>query len=158
MKIRLLKKWLPKKADTPIEGELVEAKDNDDEVLLALPPPEDIEAKYSGEFAEDSFWNKCKRYATSIGRGGLKNAFILYYALRSNKLDFRHKAAVLGALGYLISFIDAVPDLTPIIGYTDDLAILSAAVMAIADVIDDDVKQQAEAKVVELLGSYTDKI
>ncbi len=156
MNIRLRKKWLPNKKDAPIEGELVEANDNCEEVVLALPPPEDIEAKYSGEFAEDSFWNKCKRYAGNIGRGGLKNALILYFAMRSDKLDLRHKAAVLGALGYLISFIDAVPDLTPIIGYTDDLAILSAAVMAIADVIDDDVKRQAERKAVELRGIEED--
>lgn len=153
MKIRLLKQWLPKKDETPIEGDIVDASDNADEVLLALPSPETIEAQYSQAYAEDSFWNKCKRYASHIGRGGLRNALILYYALRSNNLDFRHKAAVIGALGYLISLIDAVPDLTPIIGYTDDLAILSAAVMAIADVIDDDVKQRAEEKLVELLDS-----
>ena len=152
MKIRLLKRFLPNKADHTIEEDLLSPCEDDNEVLLALPSPEEIERKYSRDFAEDSFWNKCKRHTQAIGRGGLKNALILYYALRSGKLDFSHKAAVIGALGYLISFIDAVPDLTPFIGYTDDLAILSAAVLAIADVVDDEVKQKADATLNNLLG------
>jgi uncharacterized membrane protein YkvA (DUF1232 family) len=35
----------------------------------------------------------------------------------------------MGALGYFISPIDAIPDLTPLLGYTDDLLIISAALI-----------------------------
>lgn len=146
MKFRLPKRQIPKELNPSLD---IKATDEND-VILELPSPEEAQQRYGKEYGEASFWVKCKRHAASIGRTGIKNALILFYALRSDKLEFKHKAAIIGALGYLISLIDAVPDLTPIIGYSDDLAVLSAAVMAIADVIDEDVKARAETKLQEL--------
>lgn len=38
------------------------------------------------------------------------------------------KTTIMGALGYFISPLDAIPDITPFVGYSDDLGILVAAV------------------------------
>ena len=56
------------------------------------------------------------------------------------------KTAIYGALGYFISPIDAIPDITPVIGYADDLAVLAAAVATVATYITADVKQRAAEK------------
>jgi uncharacterized membrane protein YkvA (DUF1232 family) len=52
----------------------------------------------------------------------------------------------MGALAYFIVPFDAVPDLIPGIGYTDDLGTLSAAVALLTFYIDEKVKAQAETK------------
>jgi len=51
-----------------------------------------------------------------------------------------------GALGYLLTPIDTIPDLTPFLGYTDDLGILSYALVMIAAYINDEVRQKAQRK------------
>lgn len=53
---------------------------------------------------------------------------------------------VYGALTYFISPIDAVPDITPVLGYSDDLGVLVSAVLTVAMYVTDDVKQQAGDK------------
>ena len=38
------------------------------------------------------------------------------------------RAALLGALAYFVLPIDAMPDLLPIVGFTDDAAVLAGAI------------------------------
>ena len=51
-------------------------------------------------------------------------ALILYYLIQSDKVSLKDKAIIIGALGYLISPLDAVPDAIPIAGLSDDLGVL----------------------------------
>ena len=62
------------------------------------------------------------------------------------------KATILGALGYLISPIDAIPDFIPVAGFSDDLGVLAAAIAAIGFYIDDEVKNKADEKLAEWFG------
>lgn len=62
------------------------------------------------------------------------------------------KAAILGALGYLILPIDLIPDFTPIFGYTDDLAALVAVLKMVKDEINEDITAQVVKKLKEMLG------
>ena len=48
------------------------------------------------------------------------------------------KAAIFAALGYFISPVDAVPDVVPLLGFTDDLGVLAAALAATAASIKDE--------------------
>ena len=57
------------------------------------------------------------------------------------------KTVIYGALTYFISPIDAVPDITPVLGYSDDLGVLVSAVLTVAMYVSDEVKQQARDKV-----------
>ena len=47
-------------------------------------------------------------------------ALILYYTLESDKVSLKDKALIVGALGYLISPLDVIPDAIPIAGLGDD--------------------------------------
>ena len=55
----------------------------------------------------------------------------------------------MGALGYFISPFDAIPDMTPVIGYVDDLGVLTMALATVAAYISDDIKSKAKAKLAE---------
>jgi uncharacterized membrane protein YkvA (DUF1232 family) len=55
-------------------------------------------------------------------------------------------------LGYFISPIDAIPDVIPFVGYSDDLGVLVAAVATVSTYITDDVKAKAKAKLQDWFG------
>ncbi len=42
------------------------------------------------------------------------------------------KALIIGAIGYIILPIDLIPDVTPVLGYTDDLATVAGVVAGVA--------------------------
>lgn len=102
------------------------------------------------DYNEDDFWGKVKKYCKTLGKDSLEQIFRLYYALDSDKCSAKHKATIYGALAYLVSPIDVIPDLTPILGYSDDMAVIAAALIAVAACIDDVVKIKSKEKVDEL--------
>lgn len=53
-----------------------------------------------------------------------EKAEALYTWLTEGKLSTRDKAIVIGTLLYFINPLDLVPDLTPFLGFTDDLGIV----------------------------------
>ncbi|MBM6551492.1 GNAT family N-acetyltransferase [Marinomonas ostreistagni] len=113
---------------------------------------EQASAQYAEKYDEQGFWAKCRRYAGAIGRSGLEKAFTLYYATEHKNCTLAHKTAIYGALGYLLTPIDAIPDLTPVLGYTDDIGLIGTALLAVNSCIDDGVKHQAKDRVGRLLG------
>lgn len=104
------------------------------------------------EYSESSFWDKCIKYAKYIGKELMEKVFQLYYALESENCSAKYKTIIYGALAYLVSPIDAIPDITPIFGYTDDMGVVAAALAAVAACIDDEVIAKAKAKVKEIFG------
>ncbi|MBM3071566.1 DUF1232 domain-containing protein [Enterobacter sp. RHBSTW-00994] len=102
------------------------------------------------DYNEEGFWAKAKMYCKSIGRTSLEQVFTLYYALESEKCSTKDKTIIYGALAYLVSPIDLIPDLTPVLGYTDDMAMIAAALVAVTGCIDDVVKGKAKGKADEL--------
>jgi uncharacterized membrane protein YkvA (DUF1232 family) len=50
-------------------------------------------------------------------------------------------------LAYFVMPLDAIPDIVPLAGYTDDLGALAAAIGSVSMYIDDDVKEQAGNRV-----------
>ena len=101
-------------------------------------------------YTEDGFWGKVRKFCKDIGKDSLEQVFRLYYALESEKCSAKHKTIVYGALAYLVSPIDIIPDLTPLLGYTDDMGLIATALVAVAVCIDDVVKTKAKEKVDEL--------
>ena len=53
-------------------------------------------------------------------------------------------AAIIGAIIYVVSPIDAVPDIIPIAGWVDDGAVVAAAVKALEEVIKAFIKYKKE--------------
>ena len=99
------------------------------------------------EFSEELLINKVKRYAGKIGCKGICVAFQLFFALKNPKLPAWAKIRILGSLAYFISFVDAIPDLLPGVGYTDDILVLIATAATVAFYIDEDVKNKSQIQV-----------
>jgi uncharacterized membrane protein YkvA (DUF1232 family) len=104
------------------------------------------QSRYQGEYTSKRFWHKAGRHARSAGRATLEKALYLYYAAQSANTPKWAKRVIYGALGYFIFPLDAIPDLIPIIGYTDDLSIMAAALVTVAFYITPEVKEQAHQK------------
>jgi uncharacterized membrane protein YkvA (DUF1232 family) len=97
-------------------------------------------------FTEERFWKKITRYASKAGIEVIEKALWLYYAAQKPNTPTWAKNTVYAALLYFISPIDAIIDITPFLGYSDDLGVLALAVSTIALYIDKEVKQQAQLK------------
>ena len=80
-------------------------------------------------------------------------ALILYYTLESDKVSTKDKAIIIGALGYLISPLDVIPDAIPIAGLGDDLAVLIYVLHKIWGDISEEVKSKAKNKLKEWFDS-----
>lgn len=102
--------------------------------------------------SDNNFWNKVKSTFLKAGRDVIEKALWLYYAAQSVDTPAWAKTTIYAALAYFISPLDAIPDITPLAGYTDDLAVLMSAVAAVALYIDDEVKDKTEVKLKDWFG------
>ena len=101
---------------------------------------------YKNRFSPGGFVEKISRIAKRAGVKLVYAALILYYTLESDQVSLKDKATIIGALGYLISPLDVVPDAIPIAGLSDDLAVLIYVLNRIWGDVPEDVKAKAKAK------------
>ena len=103
-------------------------------------------------FTEKSFWEKLYESAKKAGKEIIEKALYLYYASQSPETPEWAKAVIYSALVYFIFPIDAIPDFTPLVGYSDDLLVLTAALIVVAMHINPEVKRQAKNKMNDIFG------
>jgi uncharacterized membrane protein YkvA (DUF1232 family) len=101
---------------------------------------------------ESGFWAKLRNHAMAAGREVVEKALWLYYAARAPQTPAWARSVIYGALAYLVLPADAIPDALPAIGFSDDLATLTAAVATVALFIDDAVKAKAAARLATWFG------
>ncbi len=102
--------------------------------------------KYKDAFTKHGFIEKISRVAKRSGAKFVYAALILFYTLESKKVPVKDKAIIIGALGYLISPLDVIPDAIPIAGLSDDLAVLIYVLHKVWGNVPDDVKKKAHVK------------
>ncbi len=101
---------------------------------------------YSNKFSKRDFVEKIARIAKGAGAKLVYAALILYYTLQSDKVSATNKAMIIGALGYLISPLDVVPDAIPIAGLADDLGVLVFVLKKVWTDIDPDIQVKARER------------
>jgi uncharacterized membrane protein YkvA (DUF1232 family) len=92
--------------------------------------PEQIE----GEVRAD-FWSKARRAAARVPF--MDEVVAAYYAALDTRTPFKVRATLFGALGYFVMPADMVPDVLALVGFTDDIAVLTAAIAAVRPHIKD---------------------
>lgn len=108
--------------------------------------------EYEQDFSSVSFWAKVKDQASKAGKDLIEKGLVLYYTWDDKDTPMWAKATIVGALGYFISPIDAIPDVIPVMGYTDDMTVLIGALAAVATSIKKVHRDTASKKVEDLLG------
>jgi len=108
---------------------------------------------YEQAYSDQRFWRKATRHASAAGRQALEKALWLYYAVQSPATPKWARRVIYGALGYFVLPLDAIPDLAPLVGYTDDLSVMTAALATVAFYINDDIKRQASDKLQAWFGA-----
>ena len=104
---------------------------------------------YANRFSQSEFIEKIARVAKRAGAKLVYAALILFYTLQSDKISVKDKAIIIGALGYLISPLDVVPDAIPIAGLSDDLAVLIYVLKTVWTDLDPVIKDRAYRKLSE---------
>lgn len=102
--------------------------------------------QYSGKFTNSDFVEKISKIAKRAGSKLVYAALILYYTLQSDKISVKDKAIIIGALGYLVSPLDVIPDAIPIAGLGDDLAVLIYVLNKVWGNVSEDIKEKAKDK------------
>ena len=101
---------------------------------------------YANKFSQSDFVEKISSIAKRAGAKLVYAALILYYTLQSDKVSKKDKAIIIGALGYMISPLDAIPDAIPIAGLTDDLAVLLYVLKKVWTDIDPEIQAKAKKR------------
>jgi len=89
------------------------------------------------------FWKKLKRVAAKLPF--VEELLAAYYCAFDRQTPRHVQAALLGALAYFILPFDFVPDLMPVLGFTDDAAILATALRMVASHIKPEHRDAAHA-------------
>ena len=101
---------------------------------------------YKDKFTQNGFINKVSRIAKRAGAKLVYAALILYYTLQSDKVSVKDKTLIIGALGYLISPLDVMPDAIPIVGLGDDLSVLIYVLHKVWGDVSNEIKEKAHEK------------
>jgi uncharacterized membrane protein YkvA (DUF1232 family) len=75
-------------------------------------------------YVEENLWEKLERVGKKISFA--KDILALVRYMRDPLVSWHRKAIVVAALIYFISPVDAIPDIAPLVGYLDDLGVITA--------------------------------
>jgi uncharacterized membrane protein YkvA (DUF1232 family) len=82
------------------------------------------------EAVRRGFWVKLQRVAAALPFA--EELLAAYYCAFDRSTPLHVKASLIGALAYFVLPFDFVPDFLPLLGYTDDAAVLAGAVRLVA--------------------------
>src|SRR3981189_2017732 len=89
------------------------------------------------------FWSKLKRVGAPLPFP--QDLLAAYYCAFDSQTPRHVQAALLGAIAYFILPFDFVPDMLPVLGFTDDAAVLATAIRMVATPITSEHREAARA-------------
>ncbi|MEX1108437.1 MAG: YkvA family protein [Dongiaceae bacterium] len=90
---------------------------------------------------ERGFWRKLRKHAGRVPF--LDELLAAYYGAIDPKTPLQAKAVLMGALAYFVMPVDMMPDFIVWFGFTDDAAVLYAAIKSVAPHIKDEHRVRA---------------
>ncbi|MGD9742641.1 MAG: YkvA family protein [Dongiaceae bacterium] len=111
------------------------------ETLPVLYDPEKL--KRDQKQVERGFWRKLKRTAAHLPF--LDELVAAYYCALDPKTPLQAKAVLMGAIAYFVMPVDMLPDFLAWFGFTDDAAVLYAAIKTVTGSIKPDHRERARA-------------
>jgi len=77
-----------------------------------------------------AFWPKFRRFAARLPFA--EDLLAAYFCAFDRNTPRRVQIALVGALAYFVLPFDFIPDMLPLVGYTDDAAVLATAIKLVA--------------------------
>ena len=93
---------------------------------------------------------RLRRVATRVPFA--EDALAVYYCSLDRATPLRVRASIFGALVYFVTPTDAMPDLIPALGFTDDAAVLTATLQLVAAYVLPEHREAARRALVNLEG------
>jgi uncharacterized membrane protein YkvA (DUF1232 family) len=112
-----------------------------------------MEKDYAKHYSENSLWEKIKNASKSAGIKVIYVVLLLYYAMTDGNISVKNRLSIAAALGYFILPTDAIFDLTPLIGYSDDLGVLLFVLSQVAAAITPEIKDKAKNRIKDWFGT-----
>jgi uncharacterized membrane protein YkvA (DUF1232 family) len=94
------------------------------------------------------FWRKLCRVVVSIPFA--EDLLAAYYCVFDRATPLQVKVTLIGAIAYFVLPVDAIPDVLPVIGFTDDAAVLATAIKLTAGAITHAHREAARIKLDEI--------
>lgn len=82
------------------------------------------------ESVRERFWIKFKRVAAKLPFA--EDLLAAYYCAFDRQTPRHVQAALVGAIAYFILPFDFIPDMLPVLGFSDDAAVLATAIRMVA--------------------------
>ncbi|WEF51820.1 YkvA family protein [[Pseudomonas] carboxydohydrogena] len=95
------------------------------------------------ERLRESFWKKLRRGAGKLPFA--EDLIAAYYCAFDRETPRHVQVALLGAIAYFVLPFDFVPDMLPVLGFTDDAAVLATAIRLVSGHITSEHRQAARA-------------
>ena len=95
------------------------------------------------ERVRKTFWLKLKKLATKLPFA--EDLLAAYYCAFDRQTPRHVQLSLLGAIAYFVLPFDFVPDLLPVLGFTDDAAILATAIRMVSSYITSEHRDAAKA-------------
>ncbi|MFN3833321.1 MAG: YkvA family protein [Allorhizobium sp.] len=95
---------------------------------ILLPGDEQTQQKQEAK-VRSRFWPTFKKAARQIPFS--RDLVAAFYCATDRETPLRARGILLAALGYFVLPIDVVPDMLAVVGFTDDIAVLSTAIALI---------------------------
>lgn len=117
----------------------------------AMPGADGADADRATSRLAREFWPKFKRFAARLP---FAEDLVAAYFCAFDRNTPRHvQAALLGALAYFVLPFDAIPDMLPLVGFTDDAAVLATAIRLVAAHIGPHHREAARRVLAHLAGA-----
>ena len=97
----------------------------------------------------DSVWRKLRSVAARIPFA--EDVLAAYYCAFDRDTPLPVKATLVGAIAYFVLPVDAIPDMLPALGFTDDAAVLATAIKLVASHIRAEHRDVAREKLAALV-------
>lgn len=97
------------------------------------------------------------RVFSRAGQDVVSRALQLYYLARSPDVPGWAKATVFAALAYLVLTPDAIPDLAPMVGFVDDLAVLTSALAGLTAYLTPELQNKVRTQLQDWFGNSASK-
>ena len=108
----------------------------------------DARGAREAERVRREFWHKARRVVAGLPFA--EDLLAAYYCAFDHATPMPVKASLVGALAYFVLPFDGIPDVLPLLGYTDDAAVLLTALRMVAGHLRPEHREAARREIARL--------